>query len=197
MIHRTSLVAGLLAFGVPALAADHAEAPVSSADPAADISDLYTWHSEGTVKAVLAFNPSLVPGEAGVYDADVLYTLHFDVDGDQVSDHDVHVRFGQSSSGKWGVQAMNLPGASAPVVGAVETVIDAPGGRLFAGLRDDPFFFDLTGFNDTLATGTLSFDPARDAFAGSNIMVIAMEFDAASLLGTDTTFQAWATTSRM
>lgn len=195
---RRMLAAGALcALGMPAFAADHAEAPGTQADPAADISDYYAWYSDGTVKAILTFNALMVPGDAAVYDPDVLYTLNFDVDGDDVADHMVHVRFGQAADGSWGVQASNLPGAGAPQHGPVEMVVSTPGGKLFAGLRDDPFFFDLTGYSETLSTGTLSFDNTRDDFAGTNAMAIVVEFDAPSLLGSSTTFQTWATTSRI
>lgn len=192
---RWTLAAGALLLSTSAIAADHAEAPGTQADPAADIADLYAWSDGSTINAILTYNPFLLPGDAAVYDGDVLYTVHFDTDGDNVSDHDVHIRFGASPAGNWGVQATNFPGAGAPVDGAVETVIAAPGGHLFAGLRDDPFFFDVAGFEATLTTGDLSFTGA-DAVAGANVMVIAIEFDAASLLGTGTTFQTWATTSR-
>jgi hypothetical protein len=202
---RSVLAAGaLFALATPALAADHAEAPGAAADPAADIADYYAWASDGTIKAALTFSGLMAPGAAATYDADVLYTMHFDIDGDAISDHDIHFRFGMNSTGDWGVQAMNFPGAGAPVQGAVETVIPAPGGMVFAGLRDDPFFFDLTGFTNVVTYGSLFdgkgnlyFDSNRDDLAGTNVMSIVVEFDAVSLLGTDTDFQTWATSSRI
>jgi hypothetical protein len=197
MLARTMLaMAGLVSIASPALAADHAEAPGTQADPAADIADFYAWSDGGTVTAILTYNPLMIAGDPAVYDADVLYSIHFDVDGDAVSDHDIHVRFGQNAEGHWGVQAMGVPGAGAPVQGPVESVVAGPGSMLYAGLRDDPFFFDMDGFNDTVASGTLSFTGA-DAIAGYNVMVIAVTFDAPSLLGSDSDFQTWATTSRI
>jgi len=192
---RAALLTGMT-LPATALAADHAEAPNTQYDPAADIADYYVWHEGGQIQAVLTYNPFMIPGDDAVYDAGVVYTLHFDVDGDAVSDHDIDIRFGQASSGNWGVQVSDLPGASAPVRGQVETVIAAPGGQVFAGMRDDPFFFNLAGFLDTLATGTLSFDGTDDV-AGVNVMTIAIQFDAGSLLGTDTDFQSWATSGRL
>jgi len=201
---RRVLAAGaIFALAMPAFAADHAEAPGTQADPAGDIADYYAWASDGTIKAALTYNALLAPGDASVYDGDVLYTMHFDVDGDAVSDHDIHFRFGMNSAGNWGVQAMGFPGAGAAVQGPVEAVIPAPGGMLFAGLRDDPFFFDLTGFTNTVTYGTLFdgsalyFDSTRDDLAGTNVMSIVVEFDAVSLLGADTDFQTWATSSRI
>ena len=197
MLARTMLaMAGLVSIATPALAADHAEAPGTQADPAADIADFYAWSDGSTVTAILTYNPLMIPGDAAVYDADVLYSVHFDVDGDAVSDHDILVRFGQNTDGDWGVQAMGVPGAGGAVQGPVESVIAGPGSMLYAGLRDDPFFFDIDGFNDTLTNSTLSFT-GTDGIAGYNVMVIALTFDAPSLLGSDTDFQTWATTSRI
>ena len=138
----------------------------------------------------------MIPGDPAVYDADVLYTIHFDLDADAVSDHDIHVRFGQNAEGSWGVQATGVPGAGAGVQGPVESVVAGPGSMLYAGLRDDPFFFDIDGFTETVTTGTLAFT-ATDGIAGANVMTIALEFDAPSLLGAETAFQTWATTSRI
>jgi len=204
---RKMLAAGaFLALTAPAFAADHAEAPATSKDLVADIADFYAWSSNGTVKAVITYNPLIDPGVASVYDGDVLYTFHFDTEsqGDGVAEHEVHVRFGQNAAGEWGVQAMGFPGAGAPVQGAVETVIPAPGGMVFAGLRDDPFFFDITGFTAVvdpktgglLDKGVPRIDSTRDDLAGTNVMAIVIEFDQVSLLGEETTFQAWATTAR-
>ncbi len=65
----------------------------------------------------------------------------------------------------------------------------ALGINFFAGERDDPFFFDLPGFN-RFVSSVLSLPPApdptqlqrgRDTFAGYNIMVIALELASADL----------------
>jgi hypothetical protein len=66
---------------------------------------------------------------------------------------------------------------------------------VFAGLRDDPFFFDLQGFQDTLATATVAFTGA-DALAGLNASAIVFEMDSATLVGNGHNISAWATTGR-
>ncbi len=119
--------------------------------------------------------------EAGVepiYDRDVLYTVHLDRDGDAISDHDIHVRFGDDGEGNHGVQVSNLPGCDGAIEGPVESVLSDGSLAVFAGLRDDPFFFDLTGFRETLATGALAFDADRDFFAGTNVLAIVLRMDA-------------------
>jgi hypothetical protein len=90
-----------------------------------------------------------------------------------------------------------LPGAPGPVTGRVNKKITvADNVRVFGGLRDDPFFFDLEGFRNTLMTGTLSFDSNRDTFAGLNVTAIAMEMDLTAALNGGSSLNGWATTSR-
>ena len=182
-----------VALATPALAADHAEAPGAAADRAADIADYITWADSGSFVGIVTFAALTPAGGDAVYDADVLYTLHFDQDGDNVSDLDVHVRFGQDGAGAWGVQAMGL---GAAVEGPVETLNVEGDVKLWAGLRDDPFFFDLQGYGDTLATATVSFDSSRDSLAGTNVTAIVIEAPVATVAGGSAPFTTWVTTAR-
>ncbi|MCR9160055.1 MAG: DUF4331 family protein [Nannocystaceae bacterium] len=156
------------------VAADHAEAPGASADPAADIADLYAWHTEdGKVVAIITFAGLQAAGAEAAYDRDVLYTLHIDntasaggltVGADRVSnsndnesDIQVNVRFGQNYLGDWGVQVENMPGTDGPIQGAVATTIDAGDGNLaLAGTFDDPFSFDFEGYGATIMNAMTS-----------------------------------------
>ena len=190
----------LLAVPVTALAADHAEAPAASTDPAADIADFFAWYKpDGNLVFILTvagLTGAVADGGAATYDADVLYGLHVDSDGDALSDQDIWIRFGQNGAGAWGLQASGVPGG-ADFDGPVESAVtSAEGAQLWAGLSDDPFFFDLEGYLNTLSTGALAFDGTRDSLAGANVTAIVLEVPAGPLLGTDGTLQTWATTSR-
>ena len=191
-------VAGLWAW--PLNAADHEEAPGAQADLAADIADLYHWHTEaGTAVSVLTFG-GIANADAPVYDAGVLYTIHIDTDMDNESDQQVHVRFGQTSDGNWGVQA-----TLASALGSIEmsgntgeVILDEmTGTQIWAGIADDPFFFDLAGFGATVANLQDASDPAdiaftaTDALAGANTTAIVIEGP-----NTATNYQVWATTGR-
>jgi hypothetical protein len=180
----------------PALAADHAEAPGAGADPAADLADYFAWAKADRFVAIVTFAPFTPAGGAATWDADVLYTVHVDRDGDNDPDVSILVRFGQAADGSWGVQAMDVPGQDMPMEGAVEAAIDAGGAKLWAGLRDDPFFFDAAGFGDTLATGTIAFDSTRDGVAGANVTAIVLDLPLAAVAGGSTTLNTWATTAR-
>ena len=80
--------------------------------------------------------------------------------------------------------------------GVEETLEGAGGAQLFAGLRDDPFFFDFQGFGDTLATGQIMFDADRDSFAGTNVTALVVEMDLDDALDGESTLSMWATASR-
>ena len=191
-------VVAATALPMVALAADHTDSPAAAADPAADLTDFYAWHTEGG-KLILVLNYAgfATPGTAATYDAGVLYGFHVDRDGDNVADQDLWIRFGQDSGGNWGVQVEGLPGESEHLVGAVETnLVGAGGSMVYTGLRDDPFFFDFEGFETTLMTGTLSFDAMRDSFAGTNVTSIVLELDTAAVADGSENLSIWATTAR-
>ncbi|MGH1342275.1 MAG: DUF4331 family protein [Nannocystales bacterium] len=225
------------------VAADHADAPGTMADGAADIADFYAWHTDdGKIVAVITFAALQGPGAEALYDPDVLYTVHIDNtataaglttpqnplpddnSNDNESDIQINVRFAQNGLGDWGVQIENLPGVDGAIQGAVGTEIDGGDGNLAqAGTFDDPFFFDLAGFQATIANAgdddndddpkTPDFDlafgsladfpasitPAPDALAGTNVHGIVLEFDTAAALNknADGLLQLWATTGRI
>lgn len=215
---RTKLVtavgmAGLVAAAInfssgEVTAADHADSPQSSGDPAADIADFYVWHDDkGRLYAVITFAGLTEAGGEPTYDADVLYTLHIDAGNDRVSDTDVYIRFGQNALDEWGVRVDNLPGEAGPFEGPVgEAVAGKGGGQVQTGIFDDPFFFDLDGYIETVMNittngagsyGNLALTTA-DAFAGTNVTAIVLDMDAAAAdPDGDGLIQVWATTGRL
>lgn len=76
------------------------------------------------------------------------------------------------------VEGMVTPGTSGDTH---VTPIPNPGAngliQIFAGPREDPFFFDLVGFNRSIAAGAPLFTGV-DAFKGKNINAIVVEFPA-------------------
>jgi hypothetical protein len=204
-------------------AADHADAPLTADDTAADIADVYAWHTDrGTLVVVMTFAGLRAAGDAPVYDPDTLYTIHIDNtadaaekaqytdnDNDNVSDIQINVRFGQNNLEEWGVQFNGVPGAEDTTFdGPVQTTLSNGTATVIAGDFDDPFFFDFEGF---LATRDNLLDPADpldigfasivagapvDFFAGTNVMAIVVEVDAATAVdeNADNFIQIWATT---
>jgi hypothetical protein len=79
--------------------------------------------------------------------------------------------------------------------GASPSVGEKNGIKVFAGPRDDPFFFDLNQFKQIIAGTATSFNnPGTDAFAGTNVLALVVEVPK-SMLGTGAV-NIWATTNR-
>ncbi|MFT5355779.1 MAG: hypothetical protein ACI9KE_002998 [Polyangiales bacterium] len=177
-------------------AADHLDpAGRIVAGQAADIGDIYAWNrGENIVTALTFAGPN--ENTEGTYSRDTLYAINIDgADEGFEPDTTIWARFGQNEGGEWGVWVQNVPGTSANTVGPVETNIAAgESAQVFAGQLDDPFFMDLQGFNETLSTGTLAFDPERDFFEGLNITALVVEFPK-SALDFAGPYHFWATTA--
>lgn len=137
-------------------------------DPLTDLTDLYAFpaSSAGRTVLVLDFNPA--PGEQVVpFDATASYEFKIDTDGDAQAEVAFHVVF--SSSPEPTATVYRATGSLAREGGAVGEVIfeDAPvsldrevrvaeadGYRFFVGVRSDPHFKDVKGFqNDFQFTG--------------------------------------------
>jgi len=211
------------------MSADHAESPATDADPAADIADVFVFASpESATKLVgaITFGGRPAPRsriDGSFYcDRDVLYTYNIDRadtagNFDGVADIKVQVRFGKNGSGDCGIQLDGVPGAGGTFSGHIERVLVSKGGmRGFAGLRNDPFFFDFEGFSALLVTfaapgqsGDLvtSFrltggQPRRDSFAARNVSAIVFEMDLdtvapRSATGSRSKLRVWGTTARL
>jgi hypothetical protein len=204
-------------------AADHLDPPMrtnpdpaqagSAADRNADIADLYVWHAgvgaSQTFTAILTFAGPNAPaaGQAMPCDRDVVYSIHIDNTGDAMPDATIEARFAMDDTNRnCFISMRGLPGTTGTVVGRIEHNVNIPGGgRFFAGLRDDAFFFDLQGFRETVSNGRLIntttnqpyIQNDRDFFSGKNTPAIVLELPLASVRGSGTNpMRLWATTAR-
>lgn len=178
------LVCGLVLAG-SALAADHVETPLVTADPAADIADVYLWRPDQSANRIalgLTFGGRSVATAGGVRidgrtmfcDRNVLYIFNIDnnADGnlDATADIQVFVRVARNAAGQCGFRFENIPGTGGRVLIGREgqVVTDSVSGlRAFAGLVEDPFVFDTVGFSG-MPAGSISLinsintDPPQD-----------------------------------
>lgn len=211
----------LVSFAGPARAADHRDAPTVQTDPAADINDIYAFvnpNKPSDVVLAMTVNPFTAPGVQAYFAPDVLYQFKIDNTGDYVEDQVIQVTFSRQGPD----QTVTVMGPAAPVrhdVGSVNqslnvrrvptvtgpadgsTVTTSAGGmKVFAGLRDDPFFFDLIyveRFLGILPGGPVTRAPGIDFFAGMNVSAIVVELPADMLKGSlGNTLHIWGTTSR-
>jgi hypothetical protein len=201
--------AAILLPGQFALTADHLDPPTRTdpafdttgvADTAADIADVYAFHDADNAYFAVTFAGPADAGTPAVYDRNVLYTLNISTTAPATSaDVSIRWRFGPGTNGTGsGVSVENVPGVNGAIVGPVEAVLTSSNGtnevKAYAGLRDDPFFFDLQGFRQTVATGTLSFVSTRNFFAGQNDTAFVIGIPKARLGAGP--LDVWATTAR-
>jgi len=168
---RLSLqLTGLLALFalVPTVhAADHRDGPAATANKDADINDVFAWMDPGGQKVNLAltFHPAAA---AGVKPSDaVLYVFH--LNSKQTFTATTSTEF-QIICGFDAQQTISCwAGADEYVTGKADAAagLTSKSGKLkvFAGMRNDPFFFNASGFGATVgmvkaAASSLQFDPA-------------------------------------
>jgi hypothetical protein len=186
----TALIAALaLCPALRAWAADHLDAPVLRQPNVGDrdINDVYVFQSPANpsnsvlVMTVNPFSGMVNPAgtmSGGTFGPSVEYQLLVDNNGDAAPDVTYNATFtaplgnSQTLTLTRTQNATTSPFASGPT----ETNIAiAGGGTVRAGLFDDPFFFDLVGFNNGL-----NFTGA-DTFAGANVSAIVLEVPSADL----------------
>ena len=182
------LAVALLAAAVLALpaayAADHIDGPAASLDPAADITDVFAWMSSDASRVYLVMDLTRDASTSSRFSDEVQYVFHTTSApsyGAPATEVDIICVFDQAQRIQcWVGDAEYVSGNATGLNG-----IASSNGRLrvFAGLRNDPFFFNLAGFNTVRAAvrgaaGGLRFDPAGcpalDA-ATSNALVTQLQ----------------------
>jgi hypothetical protein len=142
--------------------ADHLDAPglmSPEGQATADIDDVYVFQGADAAKTVIAVTTHPAAGAISPlkYATDVRYVVNVDTTGDAIQDLAYVMRFsGKHRRQDWtltrysGEKARTLSGRgkriAEGVTGRVEKV--KGGTKVFAGLRSDPFFFDLAAFRD-------------------------------------------------
>jgi hypothetical protein len=127
-----------------------------------DINDVYAFQGSDASRTVLVMttNPA-INLFGGKFGPNVRYILNVDRDGDAVQDLAYVVRFDDGAAGNQQYTVERFAGANAVsleqgnIRGGGTTCADCVGslkgdGKVLAGVRSDPFFFDLTGFVGTL-----------------------------------------------
>jgi hypothetical protein len=179
--------------------ADHLDAPdlsPPSGNLMGDIADLFVFPDDPRARevAIIAtFNPAAgIFGPVG-FDPSVEYALNIDIDGDAGADTVFTFDFGAPRANGRQDYTLSRDGmvVASTATERVTRFDTSMSGRLFAGVRDDPFFFDLDAF---LASGGRTFcdGGANDFFAGLNVNAIAIQVPAESLGGA--AFGTWVTT---
>jgi hypothetical protein len=160
--------AGLAVIATPFILAarangsDHADTREVVSQPGSDISDVYMFPAPGNPKhivLVMNVNP-LIPrggGGAASFDPNVLYQFKIDRTGDSVEDLVIQAKFSGTGAG----QTVQIAGPIKPSTTGNMNRFETPHGttgtinatfspaanlKVFAGAREDSFFFDLEQF---------------------------------------------------
>jgi hypothetical protein len=237
--------AAILYAHVPARSFDLQDSPATVKRPATDIADTYFFPSPSNpnnVVVVMDVHP-LIPAGQGLttyFDQGVLYTMKFDnlysteaSSSRPLEDLVIQISFGAVANNSqqvfvYGPGAPNQTGTTTSLIdggtingtGLINKVFQTNTGlTVFAGARQDPFFFDLQQFYKILpdrnmgstATGCLpaprgngtcplGFNPAGSAsnfLANVNVLSVVIEIPKNTLIptGTGPLVAYWATSS--
>lgn len=195
-------------------AADHIDAPAvtgaGSSSLGTDITDIYAFQSPAdNSKMVFVMNTqgllSPAASATAVFPGNVMYEFNIDNNGNNVEDLVIQCLIQNGKIRVYGPAAPASTGTTSTVVtsapyvetsitsyGASPSIGTSTGGmKVFAGPRDDPFFFDLARYKEVIAGTQTSFrNPGVDAFAGTNVMSIVVEVPKA-MLGSASTINVW------
>jgi hypothetical protein len=185
------------------MAADHIDSPAVT-NQATDITDVYVFRAADPNNLVFVANTQglLAPSATGTakFDANTLIEFNIDRDNDNIEDIVLQAKAdGNGNMIVYGPVAPAEKGKRSKIEGdaVAQVAITAYGAspqigmsgngiKVFAGPRDDPFFFDLNRYKMIIAGTAAGFNnPGNDTFAGTNVMSIVIEIPK-SLLGTVT-----------
>jgi len=219
------MAASLIATVRTARSADHLDAPAVKADPTVDLNDLYAWVDGG--RFVLALTSFPAATAASKFSNVVQYVVHTQSGaayGNTTASEDLICTFDTAQKiSCWLGTDEYVTGDASGTAG-----LSSADGKLkvFAGLRADPFFFNLDGFKHTQTTvegaGPLAADlagcptldpataavlrsqlqsspdggPAADFFANLNGLAIVASIDKTLVTKGGPIVSAWASTHR-
>ena len=188
LIHLFCVAASvvLLPTGV-ALASDHLDSPSVQSNHSLDVNDLYAFQAPGNannIVLVMTTNPlaGVISGTA--FSTAGTYEFGVDNNGDAIPDKTFTIYFSAVKNGSQPVLVLRGNGSVLASGKTEQNITIAGGGKMRAGLFDDPFFFDLNGFNDNFNfTGS-------DFFAGTNVSAIVLEIPRTELGGVNVSVTA-------
>lgn len=213
IIITASLLLAVVTGGI-IIAADHIDAPAVT-NQSTDITDMYVFRGQNTNNLVFVANTQglLAPSATGAasFQNDVMIEFNIDNNGDNIEDLVVQALFDNNrvriygpvapsetglrskAEGAVTVQADITPyGAASPVVGT-----GSNGMMVFAGPRDDPFFFDFAQYSAIIGGTATGFNnPGSDTFAGTNVLSLVVEIPKSLLSAGGGTLNVWAETKK-
>jgi hypothetical protein len=159
------MAAALALCAQPARAADHLDSPGVTKTPEADITDVFAWMSSDKTKTFLVLDVSPMASAGSKFSDQIQYVFHLnsqemygEKDPTKIKHVNIICTFDVAQNISCWLGPASATGISMPTDFVTGNASEAKGltsqmGKMtvFAGLRDDPFFFNLDGFKATVA----------------------------------------------
>ncbi|MFN8253698.1 MAG: DUF4331 family protein [Ferruginibacter sp.] len=195
-------------------AADHIDTPAVT-NQTTDITDLYVFRAQDPNNLVFVANTQGLtsPANSAALKFNENTVLEFNIDktGDNVEDLVIQCKYDAAANKMqvYGPVAPSATGTKSKLEGnvtadvavtaygsAAVTGTGSSGIKVFAGPRDDPFFFDLNKYKAILAGTASGFaNPGTDTFAGTNVLSVVVEVPK-SLIGASGNINVWLETKK-
>ena len=210
----TTFVAAAFVTGGIIYAADHIDTPAVTNQPT-DITDLYVFRAADPANLVFVANSQGLtsPANSATLKFDDNTVLEFNIDktGDNIEDLVIQCKYDAASNTMqvYGPIAPSATGTKSKLEGNMSAQVavtaygvtavsgsGASGIKVFAGQRDDPFFFDFNRYKAILAGSESGFArPGTETFAGTNVLSVVVEVPK-SLIGATGNINVWLETKK-
>ncbi len=210
----STIVAAAFITGGIIYAADHIDTPAVTNQPT-DITDLYVFRASDPANLVFVANSQGLTSPSNSaslkFDENTVLEFNIDKNGDNIEDLVIQCKY-DAATNKMQVYGPILPtitGTRSKLEGIVsaEVAVTAYGSsavsatgstgiKVFAGPRDDPFYFDLNRYKAILAGTAPGFsNPGTDTFAGTNVLSVVVEVPK-TLIGATGNINVWLETKK-
>ena len=211
---KITFISLLSLIAIALIASDHIDAP-SVAGDTADIADFYAFESQDTnnIAFIVTLQGILDPidSEDANFDQNVVTQINIDTNNDNVEDLVIQAVRRANQMWFFGPESPSQTGATIEILNNSEfqdqveitpyrqpyiTKTSDQGLKYFAGVTDDPFFFNIATFRRLKIGNATEFEnPGNDTWNGLNVLSIAVEVPK-SLLGNQSSINAWVSTHR-
>jgi len=156
-------------------AADHLDTSAAATEPTADITDLYAWMDSAgeMLNLVLAVNANA--GNSAVFSDAVTYVFHVDSTtgfGQPQTYENIVCRFADAANVECWAGGEYAAGDATDINGLSS---NNGGFRVFAGLRDDPFFLEYAGFTAAVGAAVGAVGAGEVEFDGASCPLLTDE----------------------
>jgi len=211
MLLAVLAIAGITVGGL-VYAADHIDSPAVTGQTT-DITDVYVFRGQDANNLVFVANTQglLAPSATGAAQFDPNTLIEFNIDNNNDNVEDLVIQgiytngkmkiYGPIKPSETGSRSQLEGAATAEVAvtpyGSAANIGTGGGLKVFAGPRDDPFFFDLNQFKKIIAGTATGFNnPGTDAFAGTNVLSLVVEVPKSMLNASSGKINVWLETKK-